>query len=201
MGAQRGRRERTGLRHIPPSLYRNQHGGETGWEQPTSATRRRGGGGGRSYGLHPNPVGTPIQGGLWELSAHQLRQSPTRGNHGQRGVERVVVWPRGHDLPSLQDTDQEGTVSLCRDLGKIAACGAGLTVELRAVHCLSGGDPTKSSTCHCIPHNTKADWEEARRLGSRLTHDVGGGYFAQLRAIPHRRLKRGDQVAQGKDLS
>ena len=66
-------------------------------------------------------------------------------------------------------------------------------MELGAVHCILDGDPEKSPTCYHIPHDTEADQEEARIMGSSYTWDAGGGDSAQLRAISHHLPHRGYQ--------
>ena len=64
--------------------------------------------------------------------------------------------------------------------------GAGQTVELREVHCLPDGDTATGLPCHCIPHNTEAYQEEARRLGRWDTQDARGSDATHLCAVPHR---------------
>ena len=94
-----------------------------------------------------------------------------------------------YDLTALRCVNQEVRSTLCGGLGGRDAQGAGQTVELGAVHCLSYGDLATSSTRHRIPINPSEDQEEAGCLGGREPWDVGGGDPAHVSAIPHRHLR------------
>ena len=143
----------------------------------------------------PGYTPTPEDLHLQEVYGDWVHINP--GTHLDGGVGYNKMW-RGwwQDLavmPSmgLRRAKQEGWATLRGGTGRRAAQVAGQTVELRAVHRLSDGDPATSPTCHRIPSNPTKDREATERLEGRAPRDVGGGDPVYVRTIPNRRMQRG----------